>query len=481
MLNPDRFFSPDPTHRSVARELYMGVKDLPLVCPHGHVDPRLFADPDFRFDSPTELLLIPDHYVFRMLYSQGINLEALGIPSTPVGEAANLEPAEGAANEAPGTDPRASWQLFADNFHLFHGTPTGIWLTDEFENVFGIGEKLTAQNAQEIYDHIDARLKSPEFNPRALFKQFNIEVLCTTDIATDTLEHHQRIRQSGWRGRILPTFRPDDVVNIRTTGWLRNIQELEQITNQPITDLHAYIGALENRRAYFKSMGATATDHAALTALTLNLSSREADAIFQRALNGQATQEDAVHFTAYMLVEMARMSLEDGFVMQLHIGSYRNHNPAIFERFGANMGADIPVASEFTRDLKPLLDRFGSDPRLTLILFNLDETTYARELAPLAGHYPAIKLGPPWWFHDSLNGVRRYFDRVMETAGLHNTVGFNDDTRAYPSIPARHDLWRRVACDWVAGLFVRHIIDETDAHQMVRALAYDLAKSAYKL
>ncbi len=466
-LNPDRFFSPDPSQRNTARQLYKGIQDLPLICPHGHVDPRLFADPDTQFGSPTALLLIPDHYVFRMLYSQGYKLEDLGIPRK-----------DGRETES---DHRTIWQIFADNFHLFRGTPTGTWLVDEFTNVFGITEKLTSANAQEIYDHIDANLKSPAFKPRELYKRFNIEVLCTTDSANDTLEYHQQIRASGWDGRILPTFRPDAVVNIDTPGWKAEIEALEEITHHPISDYQTFISALESRRTYFKSMGATATDHAALTALTLELTPTEADTIFQRALKGQATPKDAACFTAHMLVEMARMSTEDSLVMQMHVGSYRDHNPAVFQQFGSNMGADIPIASEFTRNLKPLLDRFGADPRLTLIVFNLDEATYGRELAPLAGHYPAIKLGPPWWFHDSLNGMRRYFDRIVETAGIYNTTGFNDDTRAYPSIPARHDVWRRAACDWVAGLLVRHIIDEDDAYEMARSLAYDLAKSAYKL
>ncbi len=466
-LSPNRFFSPEPSQLTAARELYDSVKDLPLVCPHGHVDPRLFADSEYQFGSPTELLLIPDHYVFRMLYSQGIKLEELGIP-----------PQDGSEMES---DHRKIWQFFADNFHLFRGTPTGIWLTDEFANVFGITEKLTGGNAQEIYDQINARLKSPEFKPRALFKQFNIEVLCTTDAATDTLEYHQQIRASGWNGRILPTFRPDSVVNLDFPGWRGNIQKLEEVTGIPITDYRSLITALESRRSFFIEMGAKATDHAALTAQTVELTSTHADAIFQRALKGEATPEDVKLFTAHMLIQMARMSIEDGLVMQLHVGSYRDHNPTIADKFGRDKGADIPIASEFTQNLKPLLDKFGTDPRLTLILFSLDETTYTRELAPLAGHYPALKLGPPWWFHDSLNGMRRYFDQVMETAGIYNTAGFNDDTRAYPSIPARHDLWRRAACDWCAGLLVRHIIDESDAHQMARALAYGLAKEAYKL
>jgi glucuronate isomerase len=467
-LHPERFFSPDPGQRAAARELYLGVKDLPLVCPHGHVDPAMLADPDYEYGSATELLLVPDHYVFRMLYSQGIVLERLSI--RPLG-----------AQQGDAVDPRAAWQLFADHFHLFLGTPTGIWLADEFANVFGITEKLTGANAQEIYQQINAKLNSPEFKPRALFEQFNIEVLSTTDAASDTLEYHQQIRESDWGGRVLPTFRPDAVVNLDFPGWRANIEALERITNTAITNYRSYISALESRRAYFKSMGATATDHAALTALTLELSPTESEAIFQRALRGQASPADAARFSAHMLIEMARMSVEDGLVMQIHVGSYRDHNPTIADKYGRDMGADIPITTEFTRDIKPLLDRFGNNARLTLILFNLDESTYSRELAPLAGHYPAIKLGPPWWFHDSINGIKRYFECVMETAGIYNTAGFNDDTRAFPSIPARHDLWRRTACDWVAGLLVRHIIDEADAAEMARALAYDLAKTAYKL
>jgi len=466
-LQTERYFDPNPDRRKLALQLYESVKDLPLVCTHGHVDPRLFADPDYSFGSPTELLLIPDHYIFRMLFSQGISLEELAVPSQD--------------GEAVESNHRKAWQLFAENYHLFRGTATGMWLNDEFTNVFGVTEKLNGDNAQSIYDQIDSKLKSPEFKPRALFEQFGIEVLCTTESATDTLEYHQQIKKAGWDGRILPTFRPDSVINIDSFGWLDEIHRLEEIIDSSISNYDSFISALEDRRAFFKSTGTTATDHAALTAQTLDLSTAEADAIFQRALKGQATVKDAANFTAHMLVEMARMSTEDGLVMQLHVGSFRNHNPVIFEKFGLDMGADIPTPGEYTRNIKPLLERFGSDPRLTLILFTLDESTYARELAPLVGHYPALKIGPPWWFHDSFNGIRRYFDQVMETAGIYNTVGFNDDTRAFPSIPARHDLWRRASCDWIAGLLVRQIVDEIDAFDMVHALAYDLAKLAYKL
>jgi glucuronate isomerase len=466
-LSKDRFFDPDPQVRSAARELYDAVAGLPLVCPHGHVDPRLFADPDYTFGSPVDLLIIPDHYVFRMLYSQGVALEALGIPTL-----------DGSPVEQ---DHRRIWQTFADHFYLFRGTPTGVWLAQEFEEVFGVEEKLTAESAQSVYDQIAAALETPEFRPRALFERFNIEVLCTTDAATDTLEHHQAIRDSGWGGRVVPTFRPDAVVNIGQAGWRENIDALSDASGIAVDGYAPFVAALEERRVFFKSMGAAATDHAALTAYTARLSPAEADAIFQRALKGEATPDDATRFTGHMLMEMARMSIEDGLVMQLHVGSYRGHNVTLRERFGSDKGADIPISSEFTRSLHPLLNAYANDPRLRLVLFNLDETTYARELAPLAGHYPAVYLGPPWWFHDSLNGMRRYFDQVMETAGLYNTAGFNDDTRAFPSIPARHDVWRRAACDWLAGLAARGLIDMDDAHAMARDCAYGLAKAVYRL
>jgi len=466
-LADDRFFGPDPQQKDIAFQLYTTAADLPLICPHGHVDPRMFSDPNYSFGTPVDLLVIPDHYVFRMLYSQGISLESLGVPRS-----------DGGAVE---TDHRKIWQTFADHFYLFRGTPTGVWFTHELVEVFGIDEKLTGETAQQVYDQIAAQLETSEFRPRRMFERFNIEVLCTTDAATDPLEHHKTIRASGWQGDIRPTFRPDAVVNIDTEGWHENIDCLSAITGISVITYPAFIQALEERRAYFKRMGATATDHAALTPYTEQLSEREAAELFERALRGKASAEDARRFTGHMLIEMARMSIEDGLVMQLHPGSLRNYNPLVFTRFGRDKGADIPIQTEYTRNLMPLLHAYGSDPRLTLILFTLDETTYARELAPLAGHYPALKLGPPWWFHDSWNGMARFFDQVMETAGIYNTVGFNDDTRAFPSIPARHDVWRRAAANWLAKLVLIGMIDRDDAETMMVDLAYGLAKRAYKL
>jgi glucuronate isomerase len=457
-MNPDRFFSPDPTTRSLARELYASAADLPIVSPHGHVDPRLFADPNAAFGSPADLFIIPDHYVTRMLYSQGILLESL-----------------------LAGDHRAIWNIFCENFHLFRGTPSGIWLTHELGEVFGVDETPSASNADRLFDSVSEKLSTPEFSPRRLFEHFRILVLATTDAATDTLDHHRAIRASGWSGRIIPTFRPDAVVNLAAPNWQADIETLSQVSGIDIVDFASYIRALESRRDFFRSMGATATDHAALTPFTVELTKPEANAIFQRALNGQSTPDDAPRFTAHMLMEMARMSIDDGLVMQLHPGSFRNHNETISHRFGADKGADIPIQTDYTRNLLPLLNKFGNDPRLTLIVFTLDETTYSRELAPLAGHYPALKLGPPWWFHDSLNGMTRYFEQVMETAGIYNTAGFNDDTRAFCSIPARHDVWRRASANWLAGLVARHIIDLGDAHDMMSELAVDLAKRAYHL
>jgi glucuronate isomerase len=463
----DRYFLPDPVRRAIARDLYSSIKNLPLICPHGHVDPRLLADPDYEFGTPVDLLIIPDHYIFRMLYSQGGTLEVLGIPRR-----------DGAEVER---DHRKIWQTVCDHWYLFRGTPTGVWLRDELRDVFGIDTKLGSSSAQAIYDALAEKLKQPDFRPRRLFERFNIEVLATTDAATDTLEHHQAIRASDWTGRVIPTFRPDAVINIDTDGWLDNIHKLGEVSGIEVSDYRAYLRALEQRREFFKSMGATATDHAALTAYTERLSDSEAVSIFRRALQGAATHEDAHRFTGHMLIEMARMSTEDGLVMQLHVGSFRDHNPLIYERFGRNMGADIPLTTEFTRDLKPLLDLFGNHPQLTIVLFNLDETTYSRELAPLAGHYPILRLGPPWWFFDSFNGMRRYFDSVVETAGVYNTAGFNDDTRAYPSIPARHDLWRRASADWLAELVARQFIDMDEAQDMATDMAYRLAKETYRL
>ncbi len=466
VLHEDRFFDPDPSIRRAARAVYEDIRDLPLICPHGHVDPRLLAE-NAPFPEPTALLIIPDHYIFRMLYSRGVPLESLGVPTrdgTPVERS-----------------PRKIWQLFAEHYYLFRGTPTGAWLDHELAEVFGIEWELGGETAQRIYDEIDAKLRTREFLPRALFDRFNIEVLVTTDRATDTLAHHRAIRESGWPGRVLPTFRPDALFRIAAPEWRAELRALEQAHGAPVKDYATFAEALQARRAHFKEMGGTATDHAVLEPRTERLADADADALLQRAARGEATAADQARFEAHMLMEMARMSIEDGLVMQLHPGSLRDHDHVVFERFGPDKGADIPIAGEFTRNLRPLLNAYGSEPRFTLVLFTLDESTYARELAPLAGHYPALRLGPPWWFHDSIEGMRRFREQTTETAGIYNTAGFNDDTRAFCSIPARHDLARRMDANFLGGLVARHIVTLGAAREMARALAYDLPRETYKL
>ncbi|MBN1658297.1 MAG: glucuronate isomerase [Anaerolineae bacterium] len=467
LLDLDRFFDPDPRQRAVACELYSAIADLPIVSPHGHVDPALLASEDATFGTPADLFIIPDHYVFRMLYSQGVPLEALGIPRRDGGEVE--------------TDHRQIWRTFAEYFYLFRGTPSGSWLAHELYEVFGIEKKLSGETAQEIYDEVVHKLAQLEYRPRALFDRFEIEVLCTTDGAADSLEYHKAIQESGWPGVVRPTFRPDAVTNLLAPGWRSNLDALGQAVGREITTAKGLIRSLEERRAFFKRMGATSTDSGVETPYTEALSPKKAEKIFARALAGKATAEDARRFTGHMMIEMARMSVEDGLVMQFHAGCYRNHNPLVFEKFGADKGHDIPVETEWVRNLKPLTDRFGNDPRLTMVLFTMDETGYAREMATLAGHYPALRLGPPWWFNDSPNGMARYFDQVIETAGLYNTTGFIDDTRAFLSIPARHDVWRRASANWLAGLVVHGVIDLEEAHEMAPDMANGLARRTFKL
>ena len=457
ILNPDRYFDSDPAVRRVARALYEETRRLPIVSPHGHVDPRTLAE-NAAFPEPASLIVQPDHYILRLLYANGVPLEAL-----LTGE------------------PRRVWQLFAEHYHLFRGTPTGAWLDYELSEVFAIADRLSGETATRAYDEIIEKLASPEFRPRALFERFNIEVLATTDAAIDMLDHHRAIRESGWKGRVIPTFRPDVLFRIASPGWPNALDALGRVDGEPVRDYLGFVRALADRRAYFKSLGATATDHAVLEPFTGALPGEEAERLFHQACQGEVTPADERRFTAHLLMEMARLSLEDGLTMQIHAGAFRDHNRPVFERFGPDQGGDIPVATEFTRNLRALLNAYGNDPRFTLVLFTLDESTYSRELAPLAGHYPAVRLGPPWWFCDSMEGMRRFRESTTETAGIHKTAGFNDDTRAFCSIPARHDLARRMDANYLAGLVARHVIDESDARAMGRALAYDLARQTYHL
>jgi glucuronate isomerase len=466
VLHEDRLLPADPGTRAIARRIYGGVRGLPIISPHGHTDPAWFAT-DAPFADATSLLLVPDHYLYRMLYSQGVPLESLGIAGCGTGRKV--------------AGPREAWRTFASHYHLFRGTPSANWLEHVFVEVFGLRHRLSRETADATFDHIGACLARPEFRPRALFERFGIEVLTTTESPLDRLEHHQALQRSGWTGRVLTAYRPDPVVDPEFAGFREGVLELGSITGEDTATWDGYLAAHRRRREFFQRMGATSTDHGHPTARTASLGRREAESLFQRVLDEYVSPADAELFRAQMLTEMAQMSVDDGLVMQIHPGSFRNHNAALHAAFGRDRGADIPSPTDYVHALKPLLDRFGNETALSLIVFTLDESTYSRELAPLAGHYPALKLGPAWWFHDSPNGLLRFREQTSESAGFYNTVGFNDDTRAFLSIPARHDVARRVDAAYLARLVAEHRLDEDDAHELAADLAYGLPKAAYKL
>ncbi|MBA4089430.1 MAG: glucuronate isomerase [Sphingobium sp.] len=465
-LHPDRLLPADPATRAIARTLYDSVKGLPIVSPHGHTDPSWFAG-NAPFANASDLLLTPDHYLFRMLYSQGVPLDALGVRN-------------------PQADPREAWRLLAQHYHLFRGTPSRMWLDWVFVHVFGMDVALSAETSDLYYDMITDRLATDALRPRSLFDRHGIELIATTESPLDSLEHHAAIRaenarEGGWQGRVITAYRPDPVIDPEFEGFATNLGLFSDLTGEDCFTWSGYLAAHRQRRAFFADMGATSTDHGHPTPRTADLSEADARALFETICSGRFSTQDAELFRAQMLTEMAAMSVDDGLVMQIHPGSFRNHNARLFERFGRDKGADIPMRTEFVANLKPLLDRFGNDPRLSIILFTLDESVYARELAPLAGHYPCLKLGPAWWFHDSPEGMRRFRHMTTETAGFYNTVGFNDDTRALLSIPARHDVARRIDCGFLAQLVVEHRIAEWEAAELAQDLTYNLVKKAYKL
>ena len=462
LLHDDRLFPADTNTRDIARRLYAEIRDLPIISPHGHTNAEWFAT-DQPFQNAAQLFITPDHYIFRMLYSQGIPLTNLGI---------------GANSSA---DPRQVWRTFAEHYHLFRGTPTRLWLDYVFQALFGLNDRICAQNADQCYDSISERLHRPEFRPRALLERFRLEVLATTDSPLDSLEHHKTIRSLGLKTRILPTFRPDPVIDPDYAGFHDNLAKLASLTGENTATWSGYLAALRQIRQRFKALGCTASDHGHPTPATADLSNLEAAALFNKVLERNTFPQDHELFRAQMLTEMAAMSLDDGLVMQIHPGSFRNHNARLYEQFGRDIGADIPMATDYVHNLRPLLQRFGSETSLTIILFTLDESTYSRELAPLAGHYPYLKLGPAWWFHDSPEGMLRFREQTTETAGFYNTVGFNDDTRAFLSIPARHDVARRVDCSFLARLVAEHRLNEDEAAEIAKDLAYNLVKRTYHL
>jgi glucuronate isomerase len=462
LIHEDRLFPAEAKTRAIAKALYAHVKALPIVSPHGHTQAGWFAKNE-PFPDPAKLFVQPDHYVYRMLYSQGVSLEDLEI------------------GEAELKDARAVWRVFASHYSLFRGTPTRMWLDFAFQELFGLEERLSEKTADFYFDVISGKLQTAEFLPRALYERFNLEVLATTDSPLDSLEDHQAIRESGWKARILPTFRPDAVVDPDFAGFKENIAKLGEQNGEDTSTWSGYLAALRKTRARFRALGCTATDHGHPTAQTADLGTDKAAELFQRVLTGYGDAQQHELFRAQMLTEMARMSLDDGLVMQIHPGSVRNHNRKIYERYGRDVGADIPRATNYVDALRPLLDRFGNERALTIILFTLDETTYSRELAPLAGHYPCLRLGPPWWFHDSPEGMMRFREQATETAGFYNTVGFNDDTRAFLSIPARHDVARRMDCSFLAKLVAENRLEEDEAFEVAEDLTYRLVKKAYRL
>ncbi len=462
LLHEDRLFPADPDSRALARRLYAEIHDLPIVSPHGHTQAAWFAH-NQPFPDPARLFVQPDHYVYRMLYSQGVSLEDLEIGAAEI------------------KDPRGVWRIFAEHYYLFRGTPTRMWLDYAFQENFGLTERLSPKTADHYYDTIAEKLLTPEFLPRALYERFRVDVLATSDSPLDSLADHQAIRDSGWKARIIPTFRPDSVVDPEFAGFRQNVVRLGELTGEDTGSFPGYLLALRKSRARFKRLGCTATDHGHPTARTANLSAAEASTLFDSVLSGRADAAQQELFRAQMLTEMAGMSVEDGLVMQIHPGSSRNHNRKVYERYGRDTGADMPTATDYVHSLRPLLDLYGNESAFTLILFTLDESTYSRELAPLAGHYPCLRLGPPWWFHDSPEGMQRFHETVIETAGFYNTVGFNDDTRAFLSIPARHDVARRMDCAFLAKLVVEHRLDEEEAFDLAVDLTDKLVRSAYKL
>jgi glucuronate isomerase len=464
-LHPDRLFPADPATRNIARDLYATVSGLPIVSPHGHTEPSWFAG-DKPFEDASSLLVIPDHYLFRMLHSVGVPLDELGVPRL---------------DSKPVASGRAIWRTFAAHYHLFRGTPSSLWVDHAMSAVLGCEEPLTPENADALYDHINAQLALPEFRPRALHKRFGIETIATTEGALDPLVHHQKLAQDGWIGRVRTTYRPDSVTDPDAVGFRDNLLKLGELTDCDVKSWDGLIDAHRKRRAYFRQYGATATDHGVPTPFTSDLPLSDKQRLLDKAHNGTLSADETELFRGQMLTEMAGLSAEDGMVMQIHAGSRRNTDRDLFQTRGPNMGADIPTPTDWVGGLSALLSKYGHAPGLRVLLFTLDETTYARELAPMVGHWPCLMIGPPWWFHDSPAGIRRYLDQVVETAGFANMAGFNDDTRALLSIPARHDVWRREVCGFLAGLVAEHRISHRDAEIVAGELSYGNAKKAYKL
>ena len=461
--NPDRLLPADPGTRSIARDLLQRVQDLPIISPHGHVDASVIEQ-NTPFPDPAALLVSPDHYVTRLIHASGVPLDRLR------------------ASAASQPDSRSVWREFCKAWPLFEGTASGYWLRTQFSSVFGLEGELGADTADASYNAISAKLQEPGFRPRELFKDFNIEVLATTDDPLDTLASHKAIAQDPtFHGRVLPTFRPDAYLNIAHPAWAENVDRLIAAAGDGGTGYGAYLTALENRRRYFVDHGAVSADHGVRTPATLKLDPADAAKLFDRARSGTATARDRDDFEAHMMYQMARMSVEDGLVMTIHPGSYRNHHEPTFNSFGADTGHDIPFAINYTEAIRPVLQDFGTAKDFHLVLFTLDETVFSRELAPLAGFYPSVYLGAPWWFLDAPDAMLRFRSAVTETAGFSRSSGFIDDTRAFCSIPARHDASRRIEASFLARLVAEHRVSEDRAHELIVDIVDGSPRRVFKL
>ncbi|MEN8583504.1 glucuronate isomerase [Burkholderia sp. RS01] len=461
--NPDRLLPADPGTRSIARDLLQRVQDLPILSPHGHVDAAVIEH-NTPFPDPAALLVSPDHYVTRLIHASGVPLDRLG-----------------GSNDSE-QDSRTVWREFCKAWPLFEGTASGYWLRTQFDSVFGLQQEISTETADASYDAISAKLLEPGFRPRQLFKDFNIEVLATTDDPLDTLTSHKAIAEDPtFHGRVLPTFRPDAYLNIAHPSWSANVDRLIAAAGDGASGYAGYITALENRRRYFVERGAVSADHGVRTPATLKLDAGDAAKLFDRARSGQATAQDREDFEAHMMYQMARMSVEDGLVMTIHPGSYRNHHAPTFNAYGADTGHDIPFAVNYTEAIRPLLQDFGTAKDFHLVLFTLDETVFSRELAPLAGFYPSVYLGAPWWFLDAPDAMLRFRSAVTETAGFSRSSGFIDDTRAFCSIPARHDASRRIEASFLARLVAEHRVSEDRAHELIVDLVDGSPRRVFKL
>jgi glucuronate isomerase len=464
--HPDRLLPTDSGTRAVARDLLADVEHLSIISPHGHVQASLFVE-DAPFPDPTTLLITPDHYVTRLIHSSGIPLRDLGVNN-------------------PQVDSREAWRCFAQAWPLFEGTASGYWLRDEFEHVFKIPgslvDSLATGGADAVFDALTAKLADPKFRPRQLFTEFGLEVLATTDDPLDTLEAHATLRADPtFTGRVLPTFRPDPYLNPSHQGWQERVARLIDEAAEGHTGFEGYLRALENRRAHFVEHGAVSADHGVRSPRTVKLDPHEAASLFSRARAGRATAAEHELFEAHMLYEMARMSVQDGLVMTLHPGSFRNHHSPSLEQYGPDTGHDIPIAIDYTEGIRAILQHFGTAKGFHLVLFTLDETVFSREIAPLAGFYPSVFIGAPWWFLDAPDAMLRFRSAVTETAGFSRTSGFIDDTRAFCSIPARHDVSRRIEASFLARLVTEHRISEERAHELIVDIVDGAPRRVFKL